>query len=637
MGSGHGTASRGVCAARRFASVAAVVLLVAAVLLLLSGCKYSNVLTLHVEDPDLGVLDELAEPIYQPNPDAEPMPDLADLSISDSDDVNTQVQMLPHYDPAAPDNGPTKQRVKSPETPHDEEASEGEDESQEPDRTGSNEADDAEGGGEEPSEENEGGEADSPESSEDDNESGENEGTGEELTSDEVDDGTQSEEAGIGDTTVVIDPEGTTEDAAKGTVAAVGEYATIAQMLGGAGALTACDQSWLDARSVDGAFAGELDRVQVAFAGDGTEMGCCDVNALVNSIQPSVVLWDSAANVPALSDDDRAQLEAAGITVQPMPHLGEYTTEDYDITQTVQAVAAVLIGASGLSYDPQYVLSEYLAFHDDVLNACYSANDGYSYKVTDGQYAFVYQDTPLPGLNDSTTTRIATVYVESIMHPSVSSATVSQNATTVDGTIRLAHDGQTLDVSDGVALSATTSTSGYMLMDFYLQLAGVMNNSYDTAKPESQGRPYIIMPGSTNAFGTSSTFASRSTASALFYNAGDGTVTANWHVLGNADFPAVLVKSAEEADAFVNSASKDNGLYRMESPYQVVIVPSGLCGAWSEGHVDSFLLAPWAFRIADAANLEAASSYASSFYSKFFRCDGWDSAIADWNTAYTAG
>ena len=636
MGLGYGTANRGARATKRCASVAAAILLAVVVLFLLSGCKYSDVLTQHIEDPDLGILDESAEPIYQPNPDAEPRPDLADLSIDDSDDVNTQVQMLPHYDPAAPDNGPTKQRVKSPDTPHDEEASEGEDQTQEPDRTGDNPADEGDGGGGEEGEE-EGGEADSPEAPEDDNESGENEGDGEELSSDEVEDGTQSEDAGVGDTTVIIDPEGTNEDSAKGTVAAVGEYATIAQMLGGAGALAACDQSWLDARSVDGAFSGELDRVQVAFAGDGTEEGCCDVDALVNTIKPSVVLWDSAKNIPALSDADRSSLEEAGITVQPMPPLGEMTTEDYDITQTVNAVASVLEGASGLSYDPVYVLSEYLSFHDNVLNACYSANGGYSYKVTDGQYAYVYQNTPLSGLNDSTTTRIATVYADSMMYPSVSSAVVSQTASTVDGTIRLAHDSQSLDVSDGVALSATTNTQGYMLMDYYLQLAGIMNNAYDTPMPESQGRPYIIMPGSTNAFGTSSTFASRSTASALFYNAGDGTVTANWHVLGNADFPAMLVANGEVADAIVNSASKENGLYRMESPYQVIVVPTGLAGIWTEGHVDSFLLAPWSFRVANPENLSTAAEYASAFYSKFFRCTAWEDAIADWDSAYTAG
>ena len=173
-------------------------------------------------------------------------------------------------------------------------------------------------------------------------------------------------------------------------------------------------------------------------------------------------------------------------------------------------------------------------------------------------------------------------------------------------------------------------------MDYYLQLAGIMNNSYDGDKPDSQGRPFIIMPGSTTAFGTSDRFGSRISSSALFYNAGDATVTANWHVLGNDDFPAILAADTEIAGAIAASAAKSDGLYHMEKPYQITVVPSGIAGIWSEGHVDSFLLSLWAFRVKDTANLEYAAKEVASFYKTFFRCDDWEEVVADWDSAYTA-
>ena len=596
-------------------------------LFLATGCKYTDVLTEHLEDPDLGVLDEDAEPIYKSNPDAPERPDLEDVSVSESDDENEQVEVLPHYDPDAPDNGPTKQRRKSEETPHDEIASEATEEG-ESDRANA----DAEGEGdagtgepddeEEPPADDEGeGDEENPESEDD-------------QISDEVEDeGDESSDGGIGGETVVVDPdEGTAQEAAKGTVAAVGEYATIAQMLGGAGAVVACDEAWYGTCTGCGLFPGELERVTVAFSGDGTEVGCCDVDLLIDTVKPSVILWDGSS--PALSDDDRARLEEAGIAIQPVPTLGAQTTEDYAVVSAVAAVAAVLSEASGLQYDPVTTLDVYRQFHDEALRTCYSANSGYSYKSTDGTYAYLYQDTPLDGLSDSTTTRYTTVYIDELWNPGISRATMSQNAETATDTIRLLHDGQSVDIEDGVALSAATATDSYMLIDYYLQLSGVMNNAYDTAKPAPQGLRYVLMPGSTAVFGRSDGYSSRVTGTAMFYNSGDGTVAANWHALGDADFPALLTANDEIAQAVYASSAKEDGLYHMGNSYQIIVVPTGAAGSWAEGHVDSFLLALWAFRIQDPGSLDVAGEYAASFYETFFRCTDWAAAISDWNTAY---
>ena len=581
----------------------------------LAGCKYSDVLTQHMEDP-AAAIDENADPIYQSSPDGERRDDLIDVTLDTSDDTITEAATLPHYDPDAPDNGPTMQRKKSDQTPHDEEASEGEDEN-DPDRKGEGEGDN-------------GGETGT---SADGDKEGEGEGDGDELEGEDSDEATQSEQGGGSGDTVVVDPDGTNDETAKGTVAAVGEYATIAQMLGGGGALAACDQSWLDARADDGCFAGgndALDKVQVGFSGDGTVAGSCDVNMLTQTAQPSVVLWDSTANVPNLTDADRTALENAGITVQPMPHIGEQNTEDYDVKQAMAAVASVLDGAAGLTYDPLDTLAKYNAVHDEVLAKCYQANNGYSYKVTYASFDSVYQDTPLSGITDSTANRVVTVFVDEMGNLG-SQAQVTQHTEVSEGTIALDHDGQTLDCSDGVALSTASSTLSYQLIDYYLQLAGVMNNAYDGPQPEAQGKRYILMPGTTSSFGSSGGYAARVSGSAFFYNGGDATVQSNWHALGDAGFNVVLAATTDIADALEDSAGKSDGLYHMGKEWRVAVVPSGIAGSWSAGHVDSFLLVPWAFRIQKEDNLSAAEGYVSSFYSTFLRCSDWTGAVANWD------
>ena len=675
-----------------------VLLVVVVALFSLSGCKYSDVLTQRLEDPDLGTLDENEDPVYSPNPESDLVLDLAELNIDESDIVDTQVQVMPHYDPNAPDNGPTTQRVKSTQTPHDEEASEGDEqeEEQEGDREGAGsgeergsetqESGDSSGtpkeeetdkeeepeqqpeeqqSGEEQEQEDDSSSSDENQQEEQNEESNGDEenddpqtedennnipeddnqsDTGDEKGSDEVKDeqsNNQSEnnedEAGQGGPTVIVDPEqGTNTETAKGTVAAVGEYATITQMLGGAGALAAADESWLAARQADGCFAGELDLVVPAFSGGGTETGDCDVDALIENAKPSVLLWDG--KTPALSNADRNALENAGIAIQVVPTLGSQSTEDYTVTQAVQEVANVLSGAGGLSYDPVDVARKYLNYHDEMLRASYNGHDGgaYSYKVTDSAYQFLYQDTPLSGLNSSTTNRITTVFVDDIMVPGHSTAKVSQNAYVSEGTLRLLHDGMDVDVSDGVALSVASDTNSYMLIDYYLQLAGVVNNAYDAAKPEGQGRRYIIMPGTTNAFGTSDRYASRSTGTALFYNSGDGTVLDNWHCLGNADFPAIITANADIAKAINDSASNPDGLYRMDESYRIMVVPSGIAGSWSEGHIDSFLLARWAFGLYDAKYLNDVKQNVTDFYSGLLRCANWEGngAVQNWDFYY---
>ena len=587
----------------------AVACIVACMALSLTGCKYTDVLTQHVEDPEAEA-DPYAEPVYEFVEGAPPNADMVSYTLSDSDNVDDQVAALPTYDPDAPDNGPTVRRKHDEQTPDEYQATEGEQESgQTSTSNGSGKSD------------------------------GSNQGTGADLDSDEVDnEGDNSSDANMGGDTEFVDDQGRDADTKKGTIAAVGQYATITQMLGGAGGLVAADQAWFDSLPA-GVFPGELDTVQVGWAGDGTYEGSAYTDRLINDIKPTTILWDGVE--PALTADDRARLEEAGITIQRVPRLGQPTTEDADVMQAVVEVSSILSGVSTVSYDPIAMRDAWLGYHEQVLEACYNANGGYSYKASDGT-PHLYQKSPLPGFDEATNNRVTVVYIDGWWSPGVSGITVNQHASTYTGTISLPADGSVLDASDGVATSAYTSSNAYMLIDYYLQFSGIVNNAYDLSSPYANGKRYVIMAGSTYDLPTGGAFASRSGVdSALWYNSGDSSVAANWKELGDpgSNFPAVFVNGEAEADiaaSILASASKPNGLYHMRNPYGVYVVPSGVAGNWAYGTTESFLVAPWALRVRDESTLEQTSELVANYYRYFYRCEDWSSAVRNWDGAYTA-
>ena len=146
------------------------------------------------------------------------------------------------------------------------------------------------------------------------------------------------------------------------------------------------------------------------------------------------------------------------------------------------------------------------------------------------------------------------------------------------------------------------------------------------------------MPGTSADGSTVNAYASRvnDTGTAFAFWTVDSEDDANWKTMGDADFNTVLVADADVQGAIVASAAKPNGLYRMDDAYNVIVVPSGIAGSWAAGHLDSFLLAPWAFRVQSEANLDAAGDYAKSFYETFLRCEDWSGAVSDWNASEVA-
>lgn len=597
----HPVAPRRACAIRptaRIATCIALSTLLALSTLGLLGCKDSDSLTEHIEDPLAGILDESAEPIYREAPDAPTDTTRTSTYETDNDNLVNQENVLPEYDEDEQDPAEADQRIHDEDTPDDADASRG---TRPSDQNGTS----SEGGGA---------------GGNDDEQSNE------------------PEPAGTGGT-VDFNNGGTIDDLPEGTstVAAAGQYAVIVQMLAGQGALVAADEQFIADAQAKGAFPDEgVESLATTWRGDGSYEGTFDIEATIAASPDCVVV---GSNTSSIGEEERSRLSAAGITVVIGPALGETDTADADIVSAVKLVGELLKDASA-QYDVAAMTNAYLQQHDEAVSNCVSANGGYSTKMIGGTaLSYIYQKSEGTSTGGTDTTNLSNVRYTTAFIDSWSTAESTTTAMRRFNNASLYLDGETMDASDGIGLSATGVSGNFMLMDYYLQTAGVVNNSYDTAKPVSSGNgeslPYLIIPGSGEDLVTYEV-AVRNVPSALWYPIVGYGISDAWTCVGDASFPAVLARDSDIAENVCASASKANGLYNVGVPYEVHAVPQGIAGSWADGTVESFLLAPWAYcMFQQDASLNTCTTYAQNFYSTFYRCDALD-AIADYQTTMTA-
>lgn len=599
----------------------------------LSGCKYTEVLTHHVEDPQSGVLDERQEPVYKEVQGAPLNPNLTSTVPGESTRIDEQTAQLPVYDEGAGANGLTANRLYDPKSTHDVPATQGmvatDNEGK---STDGNEQED-EGESSQTGEEDEGSAANSEQEGDEESD----EATGDSNVEGDDAQGGDSATGGQGGSAAIYD-DGTYEELpeAVGHVAATGQYATIVQMLAGRGGLVAADKKWLAAVKASGAFKDEdsegISAIATGWTGDGTASSSADIDAIIKAA-PGAVLLESGNS--SLSASQQKALTEAGISVVVMPDIGEADTPDKDVVKAVRLVAELLKDAD-TTYDVAAMAELYVELHDEAIQSCLDANGGYSAKCIAGDtLAFIYQGTKSTGTatTNLSNNRVTTAFIDSW------TTAVRSNLEAVrrfSGTT-LYLDGKPLDVSEGVGLSAHGSTKNFMLLDYYLQVSGVVNNAYDVAKPAvSEGTlPYLVIPGSGEDVCTKAV-TQRSAPSALWYSqTGYGSSDA-WTTVGDADFPALITRDAAMAKKVKASASRTNGIYNVGQPYEVWVAPSGLSGSWADGTVESFLIAPWAYCMFQLdKDMGVCSQYVDSFYQSFYRCS-YEDALSDYQTVYAA-
>lgn len=576
----------------------AAVALLAAVLAVstLSGCRYSETLLEVVLDPTNGVLEPNAEPDYREAAGAPEDPTKASVKLTENENLADQENFLPVYRSDAPENGQAHRRSfegqadddvgatdgTEPNEQVEEEAAETGDESEEPGDVA------ADGGSE-----------------------GEETGSGQETETDQT-----GGRGGVGQ----VYGDGTYEELPEASaLAAKGQYALIVQMLAGQGGLAAADAAWLaDVRS-RGAFPDEgLESVATVWTADGA----LDVDALAAS-EADVLLVDGVD--AALTQEESDRVTAAGIDIVSVPVLGQTYTSDEDVTTAVKVVGQLLSGStSHATFDTAAMVERYLEQHDTALQACVNANGGYSYKLVAGYaYQGIYQGSnamgePTSRLSD---VRITTACIDSWTPAASGSSTANRSFSS--GSLYL--DGETMDTSDGVGLSATTLSGRFVLSDYYLQTAGVVNNAYDTARPTSVDGssevtlPYAVVPGD-DAGIASIALGTRQVPSALWYPPNGVAFGSEWTTVGDLSFPAVIVRSSEIAQRVASSAAKTNGLYNVGQPYEIYTAPTGLAGSWLDGTVESYLLSLWAYGMFQGDS--TLDEWVDGFYQLFYRVEG---------------
>lgn len=581
-------------------------------------------MTEHIEDEEIGALDPDAEPLYRDVPGAPEDPTRTSSHVSDSERIDDQTQTLPDYDKQQQNDEQTDNRDKDEDSANTQNATKGDDES----------PDDGEnstvGAGDGQSDRQSGNGAGEGSSTTDDTAQGGDNQTGDPNNS-----------GGIGGAGKVFDPTGSAEDLPENTksVAACGQYATIVEMLAGKGALVAADSDWMSRVSSKGLFPGEgVEALAVGWTGDAEGGYAIDVDALI-AAKPDAVLADGV--VVSLTDAEQQALTGAGVNVVTVPVLGASDTADENIVAAVNTVGELLRNAD-CQYDTAKMASMYETMHDNAIQTCKANNGGYSFKSIYGTtYSGIYQGTSISG--EQTTEQSSNRWVTSFVDGWTYDVAPSSTAVRSYGNATLYLNGRVMDSSDGAGTSATGTTQNFMLLDYYLQVGGVTNNAYESAKPALSGegatRPYLVVPGDTKSLITSQTsFVSRTAPSALWFSPTTLDINTSWSTVGNADYPCLIARTDDIAQSIIRSANKTNGLYNVGQPYTVRVCPSGLAGSWSRGTVESFLMAPWAFcAFQSGGDLSAAETYANDYYSTFYRySSAASSAIDDFNASYPA-
>lgn len=565
----------------------------------LSGCRYSDTLFDVIIDQELGVLEPHATPEYFETEGAPEDSTKASVRLAENENLATQDAFLPVYREDAPADGQAIRRSYEEQTVSTNEAVEGDEMSD--------------------SEESNTASSDETESQEQEAAAENPEPTDEEENAEEGEKPEADKTSGRGGTGEVYG-DGTYEELPDAqAVAAKGTYALIVQMLAGQGGLAAADAQWLDATAArEGIFPDEgVGDLDVVWDADGN----LDLDALIAS-SADTLLVDGVS--VSLTDAQKETLLGEGFNIVYVPVLDAAYTPDADIVTAVKVVGQILGGLNTkASYDTAAMAEQYIELHDTALEGCLNANGGYSYKMVQGAaFQGIYQGTTLQGQPTSNLSheRVNTACINSWASTSTSSITAKREF----GFHDLYLNGATVDASDGMGLSAITVGDQFVLSDYYLQMAGVVNNAYDNAKPvstvegEQESLPYAVVPGSNDGL-TARQLGVRNIPSALWFSEYGVSADSLWVAVGDESFPGIIVRDAAIAQNVVRSASKTNGLYNVGQPYDIYQVPAGVAGSWLDGNPESFLLSLWAYGVFQEHTLENAQEWIDGFYQLFYR------------------
>ena len=434
-------------------------------------------------------------------------------------------------------------------------------------------------------------------------------GESEEGVDGETGDGGETEVAGNEDTNrqVVNDYGGNAAYVQVGSVAAVGEIAVIASMLGGGSELLATDEETLSLAASNSVFS-DLADAEAVWSGDGSGGLTSDGLARLLELMPDAVVYTSGSG--CISESDAETLIEAGINCLVVPAL----TSVENIETTVTTMGQLL----GQSEDGDRYTSkaaEYVSWVDDMLSHVSDATG------SDPMY---------------------TLYISGWDSDAVYTMTSLQTGTTViSGT--------------GCAIVENYLCDTTVLMTSLLSCAGITNTaskSYNLSAAKLYTTPLRYSYGSwtvsgslalSNGFNNSNSKYLETSYTVSLGGDDTDTVTTS---LGLSTFPCVIVANSDVQEGILSSKRQTNGQWavyghinnadntfnsdafldsagnmvrtQISADYDVLVNPSGL-RSWTEGSAESVLETIWAaYAIRGAISESEVRSYISDFYTQFY-------------------
>lgn len=423
------------------------------------------------------------------------------------------------------------------------------------------------------------------------------------------------------------------------SIAAVGTYAVLVQMLGGSGSLACTDANTYNTLTSSGAFPGELSGVTVGWANSGTNSSDVDIDAIVASGADLVL---TSASYGGLNQALAEELRSRNVNVLEMPVIGVNNTLDEDLTRAVNYVGQMLrnSGHTVNGKTSNQMAAEWLNMHNNTLDTYLNAAGGYSTPVLNGTHKDGKLQGTLGAVNSGknttnhTTSNIYTSYINEVVNTNEATRTINRKGalygvayfypctSAYDGTV------WNFDVSDGIAAldgrTDAVNNSYFYLLEYYFQDAGVQWTLWSTPSASvsfldsttagvfANSGVYTTAAG--KAFGYSET-------AFLFANSPSATTRSQFSALGDSDYPALVTKTLSQAQAIQSSANKPTGYYNYGTGYSIYVLPSStITGSWQDGTPESFLSVAWAYcMFRNGGDLNACSELINNYYSTFYR------------------
>ena len=424
------------------------------------------------------------------------------------------------------------------------------------------------------------------------------------------------------------------------TVAAIGELATIAQIVGDDGVLIGSSEEYLKRQCVQDVFAGKgIADVKALWAGNGAETTRADAEAIIKANPDACLVYSGqlSSKLERLISQNCPDMR---IVTLPKP------TSAKNIAVEFQSIARMLTETTDGTSEQR--AQEYLDFVENIVDEAEAAHGGGV--VT---YASVDYDN-----NDSTRILQAS-------NPSGAQLwSLYIDGWDEDATATAKYESAVLFEDTGVAYTHTGWA--WSPLSYYMSVGGVINNAAAYGPLSTQAiQPVLTL----NQNQVSYTWKNlditvdetrggggyaRYRAFYTLTNARDAVDRGSnnpddLHALGSSDFDTIIVKTARIAQALESARQNTNGLYTLynyettmsgsgygrkyegkhgqsiiystvkgDVGYRIVVNPCGYVGSWTDGSIEAPLEALWIANQFWGYDSDRLRSRIAEFYATFY-------------------